>query len=67
MRGERSGYGPESSGGLADKTGEGGQVGPNVGEEDEGLTTGLPIDRQAFEPQCLKVALRLPEALRARW
>ena len=45
MRGERSGYGTGSSGGLTDETGEGGEVGPNVGEEDEGLSPEVAIDR----------------------
>jgi hypothetical protein len=42
---ERSGYGAGGSGGLTDEAREGGEVGPNVGEEDEGLTTGLTVDR----------------------
>jgi hypothetical protein len=42
---ERSGYGAGGSGGLTDEAREGGEVGPNVGEEDEGLTTGLTVYR----------------------
>ena len=45
MRGERSGYSTGGGGGLADETSEGSEVGPNVSEEDEGLSPEVAVDR----------------------
>lgn len=46
--------GAGGSGGLAEEPGQGSEVGPDVGEEDERLAAGLTIDGKALEVPALE-------------
>jgi hypothetical protein len=63
---ERARSGACGSRRLAEEPRQGGGVGPDVSEKDEGLSSWLAIDGKALEVPALEGALRPSEALRAR-
>lgn len=53
---EREGAGSAAGGGrcLAEESGKGSEVGPDISEEDEGLGAGLSVDGESFEAPTLE-------------